>query len=57
MNIFRIIAHQAEAAKGGVKKRVGRATGSRRLRTEGRTDPARGNIKTAGANVKDALRH
>ena len=36
---------------------VGRLTGSRRLRTEGRADQAKGNLKQAGAKVKDAVKH
>ena len=57
MSIFKKIAHKAEALKGGAKKRVGRVSGSRRLRAEGRTDQAKGNIKQAGAKTKDAFRH
>jgi uncharacterized protein YjbJ (UPF0337 family) len=57
MSIFRKIAHKAEAVKGGAKKRAGRATGSRRLRAEGRGDQAKGNLKQAGAKVKDAVKH
>ena len=50
------IAHQAEAVKGGVKKAVGRVTGNRRLQAEGRGDQARGDIKQAGAKIKDAFK-
>jgi uncharacterized protein YjbJ (UPF0337 family) len=57
MSIFKKIAHKAEALKGGAKKRAGRITGSRRLRAEGRTDQAKGNLKQAGAKTKDAFRH
>jgi uncharacterized protein YjbJ (UPF0337 family) len=56
MSIFRKLAHKAEAMKGGAKKRAGRVTGSRRLRAEGRSDQAKGNLKQAGAKVKDAVR-
>jgi uncharacterized protein YjbJ (UPF0337 family) len=51
------IAHKAEAAKGSVKKLVGRATGNTRLRVEGRTGHIKGNIKQAGDKVKDAFKH
>jgi uncharacterized protein YjbJ (UPF0337 family) len=54
MNIAEKISHTAETVKGSVKKMVGRVTGSRRLRAEGRADQAKGDIKQAGANVKDA---
>jgi uncharacterized protein YjbJ (UPF0337 family) len=57
MSIARKIAHKAEAVKGGFKKAVGRATGSRRLRAEGRDDQIKGNTKQAGAKVKDAVKH
>jgi uncharacterized protein YjbJ (UPF0337 family) len=57
MSILRKFAHKAEAMKGGAKKRVGRATGNRRLRAEGRRDQVKGNLKQAGAKTKDALRH
>lgn len=57
MSFLKKIAHKAEALKGGAKKRAGRLTGNRRLRAEGRTDQAKGNIKQAGAKTKDAFRH
>jgi uncharacterized protein YjbJ (UPF0337 family) len=57
MSISRKIAHKAEAVKGAFKKTAGRATGSRRLRAEGRADQAKGNLKQAGAKVKDAVKH
>jgi uncharacterized protein YjbJ (UPF0337 family) len=57
MSIAKKLAHKAEAAKGGLKKTAGRLTGSRRLRAEGRGDQAKGNLKQAGAKVKDAVRH
>lgn len=57
MSIAKKIAHKAEAVKGGVKKAVGRITGSRRLRAEGRDDQVKGNTKQAGAEIKEALRH
>jgi uncharacterized protein YjbJ (UPF0337 family) len=57
MSIAEKISHTAETVKGSVKKMVGRATGSRRLRTEGRVDQAKGDIKQAGAKVKDASGH
>jgi uncharacterized protein YjbJ (UPF0337 family) len=57
MSIGKKIAHKAEAAKGAVKKIVGRATGNTRLRTEGRVDQIKGNTKQAGAKLKDAVKH
>ena len=57
MSITKKIAHTAEAVKGSAKKAVGRATGNRRLRAEGRGDRVKGNTKQAGAKMKDAFRH
>ena len=57
MSIGKKIAHKAEAAKGAIKKIVGRATGNTRLRTEGRVDQFKGNTKQAGAKLKDAFKH
>ena len=49
MSIARKIAHKAEAVKGAFKKTVGRLTGSRRLRAEGRADQAAFPIAGPGA--------
>jgi uncharacterized protein YjbJ (UPF0337 family) len=57
MSIAKKIAHKAEAVKGGAKKAAGRLTGSRRLKAEGRGDEAKGDLKLAGAKVKDAVKH
>ena len=57
MSTSKKIAHKAEAVKGSAKKMLGRLTGSRRLRAEGRTDQAKGNLKQAGAKIKDAAGH
>ncbi|MFD5504875.1 CsbD family protein [Streptomyces sp. NPDC127061] len=57
MSIFKKFAHKAEAVKGGAKKSVGRATGSPGLRAEGRGDQIKGNIKQAGAKMRDAFKH
>jgi uncharacterized protein YjbJ (UPF0337 family) len=57
MSISKKIAHKTQAAKGAVKKYIGRATGNTRLRTEGRADQFTGNTKQAGDKVKDAFKH
>ena len=57
MSIAEKISHTAEAIKGSVKEMIGRVTGSRRLRTEGRVDRAKGDLKQAGAKIKDASGH
>jgi uncharacterized protein YjbJ (UPF0337 family) len=56
MSITKKIARKFETLKGGAKKRTGRLTGSRRLRAQGRTEQAKGNLKQVGAKVKDAFR-
>jgi uncharacterized protein YjbJ (UPF0337 family) len=57
MSIAKKFAHKAEAVKGAFKKTAGRTTGNRRLKAEGRSDQAKGNLKQAGAKVKDAVKH
>jgi uncharacterized protein YjbJ (UPF0337 family) len=57
MSIAKKIADKTEAVKGHAKKTVGRMVGSRRLRAEGRGDQVKGDIKLAGAKVKDAFKH
>jgi uncharacterized protein YjbJ (UPF0337 family) len=57
MSIAEKIAHTAETFWGNVKKMVGRVTGSRRLRAEGRVDQAKGAIKQAGAKIRGASGH
>ena len=56
MSMARKLAHKAEAVKGSIKRTAGRLTGNRRLRAEGRRDRAKGNMKQAGAKVKDAFK-
>jgi uncharacterized protein YjbJ (UPF0337 family) len=56
MSIFKKLAHKAEAVKGGSKKAAGRATGSSRLKAEGRGDQVKGDTKMAGAKIKDAFK-
>ena len=46
---------KAQAAKGDVKEKVGRATDDRSMQAEGKGDKAAGNLKQAGEKVKDAL--
>ena len=57
MSIAKKLAHKAEAVKGSLKRTAGRLTGSRRLRAKGRRDRFKGNMKQAGAKVKDAVKH
>jgi uncharacterized protein YjbJ (UPF0337 family) len=57
MSIGKKFAHKAEAVKGSFKRTAGRLAGSRRLRAGGRRDRFNGNMKQAGAKVKDAVKH
>jgi uncharacterized protein YjbJ (UPF0337 family) len=56
MSMGKKLAHKAEAVKGSIKRSAGRLTGNRRLRAEGRGDRIKGNMKQAGAKVKDAAK-
>ena len=56
MSIAKKIAHKAEGVNGGAKKAAGRATGSSRLKAEGRGDHVKGDTKMAGAKVNDAVK-
>lgn len=55
MSIGKKISHNAESAKGSVKRAVGRAVGNRRLETEGRMDQVKGGVKQAGDKLKEAF--
>ena len=57
MSVGKKFAHKVEAARGSVKKVVGRATGNTRLRAEGRAGQVKGNTKQAGDKIKDAFKH
>ena len=46
---------KAQAAKGDIKDKVGKATNDRSLQAEGKGDKVAGNLKQAGETVKDAL--
>ncbi len=46
---------KAQAAKGDIKDKVGKATNDRSLQAEGKGDKVAGNLKQAGEKVKDAL--
>jgi uncharacterized protein YjbJ (UPF0337 family) len=56
MSMLKKIRHKAQTAKGEAKRRTGRMTGNRRLRTKGRAEKATGDAKQAGDKVKDAFK-
>jgi uncharacterized protein YjbJ (UPF0337 family) len=57
VSILKKIRHKVQTARGKTKKNTGRVTGSRRLKTEGRTDQVAGEAKQATDKVKDAFKH
>ena len=49
-------AQRATEVKGDVKENLGKVTGDREMEAEGKGDQAKGNLKQAGAKVKDAFK-
>ena len=47
--------NKAQAAKGAVKEKAGKATDNRSLEAKGKGGKASGNLKQAGEKVKDAV--
>jgi uncharacterized protein YjbJ (UPF0337 family) len=56
MSLGRKIRDKAQAIKGWVRQRLGRATGNQRQQAEGKSDRVVGNLKQAGGKVKDAFK-
>ena len=50
------VKNKAQAAKGNVKEKTGKATNNRSLEAKGKGGKASGNLKQAGEKVKDALK-
>jgi uncharacterized protein YjbJ (UPF0337 family) len=50
------IKNAAEKVTGQGKEKVGDATGDEQLKAEGQGDQAKGSLKQAGENVKDAFK-
>ncbi len=46
----------AQKALGGAKAKTGDLTGDKDLKAEGKNDQAKGSLKNAGENVKDAFK-
>jgi uncharacterized protein YjbJ (UPF0337 family) len=57
VSILKKIRHIGQTAKGKAKKRTGRVTGNRRLRTRGRAGQTTGHAKQAADKIKDAFKH
>ena len=50
------IEHNAQDAKGKLKEGAGKATGSDKLKAEGKVDQTKADAKKAGEDVKDAFK-
>ncbi len=46
----------APPAKGKLKETVGKVSGNNKLRTEGKADQVKGNVKQAGEKLKEAFK-
>jgi uncharacterized protein YjbJ (UPF0337 family) len=51
------ISNAIEDVSGKAKEAVGRMAGDRDLQNEGQGDQARGQVKKAGENIKDAAKN
>ena len=49
------LRNKKQATKGDAKQQLGKSTDNQQLQAEGKADSAKGNLKQAGENVKDAL--
>jgi uncharacterized protein YjbJ (UPF0337 family) len=56
MGLGKKAKNKAKVIKGRAKKNAGKATGNKRLKTEGKADVVTGNLKNAGEKVKDAVK-
>jgi uncharacterized protein YjbJ (UPF0337 family) len=56
MGLGKKAKNKAKVIKGKTKKQAGKATGNKRLKTEGKADVVTGNLKNAGEKVKDAVK-
>lgn len=56
MSFLDKVRGKSQVGRGRVRQRVGRATGSRRLRAQGRTDRIMGGARQLAGRLKDAAR-
>lgn len=47
----------ADKAKGAIEDTAGKATGDKKLQSEGKLDKAKGDLHNAAGDVKDAVKH
>jgi uncharacterized protein YjbJ (UPF0337 family) len=50
------VKNEAQDLKGKAKEAAGKATGDDSLKNKGKVDQAKGSLKQAGENVKDAFK-
>ncbi len=50
------MAGEADKVKGTVKETVGKVTGDKRMKSEGKTDKLKGDVKGAAQDAKDAAK-
>lgn len=55
MGLLDKLRNKGEAVKGDAKQKTGKAIGNEQMQAEGKAGSAKGNVKQAGENVKDAL--
>jgi uncharacterized protein YjbJ (UPF0337 family) len=55
MGLLDKLRNKGESAKGAAKQKTGEAIGNEQMQAEGKAGSAKGNLKQAGENVKDAL--
>lgn len=51
------MSHKGEELGGKVKEGAGKVTGNESLEAEGHADQTKANLKQAGDDVKDAVKH
>ena len=56
MSLGKKAKNKAKTIRGKTKTQLGKATGNKRLKTEGKADVMIGNLKYAGEKVKDAFK-
>ncbi|PKV83457.1 CsbD family protein [Streptomyces sp. TLI_146] len=57
MRVGNKIRNTAQTISGKIKGGVGRATGNRRLKREGRANSHAGSLKQSGEHIKDTFKH
>ena len=55
MSIRKKAAHEAEAAVGSAKEKIGHVVGNKDLEAQGRRDQTKVHLKEAGDDLKDAV--